>query len=112
MATDRLVELYSHARKLEDNAQQIAIYTQLEKRCNGEDSELMTNPRMKETLAKYQQLETSTLNDKLDAIKKEIRKLTKGGDATQIKNVPKDLLIKITAITSILRDRAEENNYF
>jgi hypothetical protein len=112
MTTDRLVELYSHARKLEDNIQQVAIYIQLEKRCNGEDSQLMTDPMMKQTLATYRRLETSTLYNKLDTIKEEIRKLTNGGDATQIKNVPKDMLIQVTAITSILRDRLPEGNYF
>jgi hypothetical protein len=112
MTNDRLVELYSHARKLEDIVQQVAIYTQLEKRCNGKDSQLMTHPTMKQTLVTHQRLETSTLSDKLDAIKREIRKLTNGGDATQIKNIPKDMLIKMTAITSILRDRLPENNYF
>jgi hypothetical protein len=112
MTTDKLVDLYSHARKLEDVDQQTAIYTQLKKRCDGEDNRLMNYPTMQQALDRYQQLETTILNDKLDAIKKKIRKLTNGGDATQIKNIPKDQLIKITAITSILRDRSSEDGYF
>lgn len=102
LTTDKLVELYAHARKLDDIIQQVAIYNQLEKRCNGEDSRLMTDPMMQQTLAAYQRLERSILTDKRDAMKREIKKLTKGGDATQIQNIPKDLLIKITAISSLL----------
>jgi hypothetical protein len=112
MTTDKLVDLYSHAPKLEDVDQQTAIYTQLKKRCDGEDNRLMNDPMMKQILDRYQLLETTTLEDKLDAIKKEIRKLTNGGDATLIKNIPRDLLIRITAINSILCDRSSEDSYF
>ena len=112
MTTDQLVEFYSRARKLENNIQQVAIYAELEKRCNGEDHRLMKDPTMQQTLDSYRQLETTTLNDKLDAMKMKIRKLTNGGDATQIKSIPIDLLIKMKAITLILQEQSYQSNYF
>ena len=112
MTTDKLLELYSKARKLDDNAQLAAIYAELEKRLNGDDSQLMTDPMMKQTLARYKRLETSNLNEKLNTIKKDIRHWTKGGDATRIKNVPRDILIKLTAIRLLLGDHIENNCSF